>query len=127
MPWKAKQPCTHQPCPELTDGGPCERHRLSYNKRRDAIRPNASSRGYTSVRWRRLRRLKLATDPLCEECGKAGRVTAATEVDHLVPHDGPADPLFWEWSNLSSKCKPCHSRKTATQDSGFAKRGSHGR
>jgi hypothetical protein len=38
---------------------------------------------------------------------------AATEVDHLQRHRGPDDPLFWIWSNLDSKCKPCHSRKTA--------------
>ncbi len=83
------------------------------------MRPNASERGYASARWRKLRGRKLAEAPLCEECAKAQRVTAATEVDHVKPHDGPDDPLFWDWENLSSKCKPCHSRKTATQDGGF--------
>jgi 5-methylcytosine-specific restriction protein A len=88
----------------------------------DRARPNASARGYTSDRWRRLRASKLQLDPLCSVCLTAGRTTAATDVDHLVRHDGPDDPRFWAWSNLDSKCKACHSRKTATQDSAFARK-----
>jgi 5-methylcytosine-specific restriction protein A len=61
-------------------------------------------------------------DPLCSVCLSAGRTVPATDVDHLVPHAGPADPKFWEFQNLDSKCHRCHSRKTATQDSTFARR-----
>jgi 5-methylcytosine-specific restriction protein A len=55
-------------------------------------------------------------DPRCSVCQ-----AVATEVDHLVRHDGPDDPRFWDWKNLDSKCHRCHSRKTATQDSTFAR------
>jgi 5-methylcytosine-specific restriction enzyme A len=66
--------------------------------------------------------LKLAHSPLCSVCYAAGRHVAAKDVDHLDPHDGPSDPLFWLWENLDSKCHSCHSRKTATTDSTFANR-----
>jgi 5-methylcytosine-specific restriction enzyme A len=86
-------------------------------RRADVRRGSAAQRGYCSARWRKLRRIKLETDPLCSVCG-----SVATEVDHLRPHAGPDDPLCWQWSNLDSKCKSCHSRKTATVDSGFARK-----
>jgi 5-methylcytosine-specific restriction protein A len=88
-------------------------------RQRDLARPNAASRGYCSQRWRRLRASKLGLDPLCSVCLAAGRTVAATDVDHLERHDGPDDPRFWLWANLDSKCKPCHSRKTARYDSTF--------
>lgn len=79
----------------------------------DHERGSASQRGYCSARWRKLRAQKLAVSPLCSVCLKAGCHVEATEVDHLQRHRGPDDPLFWAWSNLDSKCKACHSRKTA--------------
>ena len=79
----------------------------------DHQRGSAATRGYCSPRWRKLRAQKLAQDPLCSVCAESGRHVAATEVDHLQRHRGPDDPRFWQWSNLDSKCKPCHSRKTA--------------
>jgi len=100
--------------------GPC----LTCQTAVERTRPSASARGYTSPGWRALRGAKLATAPFCEAVlpdGSACRALA-TEVDHLRPHQGPLDPLFWEWTNLSSKCKPCHSYKTATRDSPFARR-----
>ena len=93
--------------------GRCQHCRL----RREMARPNASARGYTSDKWRRLRASKLQLDPHCSVCGQA-----ATDVDHLIRHDGPQDPRFWDWKNFDSKCHGCHSRKTATQDSTFARR-----
>jgi 5-methylcytosine-specific restriction protein A len=92
-------------------------------RQRDTRRPDANARGYTSQRWRRLRAHKLALDPLCSVCLTAGCRVAATDVDHLEPHAGPDDPRFWLWSNLDAKCHACHSRKTATQDSSFARPG----
>lgn len=49
---------------------------------------------------------------------QAGKVTAATEVDHIVPHRGD-ERLFRDEKNLQSLCRPCHSRKTAVEDGGF--------
>lgn len=84
-------------------------------QRFDRKRGSASHRGYCSPRWLKLRAQKLEQDPLCSICFAAGRHVEATEVDHLQRHRGPDDPLFWLWSNLDSKCKPCHSRKTASE------------
>ena len=64
---------------------------------------------YESVRWRKLRALKLRTTPLCEYC-PSDRKRAATEVDHYVAIAAGGEP--WEWDNLRSACKSCHSQKT---------------
>tara|TARA_R110002072_G_scaffold100778_4_gene222019 strand:- start:2084 stop:2302 length:219 start_codon:yes stop_codon:yes gene_type:complete len=43
------------------------------------------------------------------------------EVDHIIPHKGPSDPLFWDKANLQVLAKQCHSRKTAEQDGAFGR------
>jgi len=50
--------------------------------------------------------------PILSGCHAAGRVTAATVVDHVVPHRG--DPvLMWdEIGNWQSLCTDCHGAKT---------------
>jgi 5-methylcytosine-specific restriction protein A len=88
--------------------------------KRDGDRPHARARGY-SRRWEKLRSAKLAAQPLCEVCLAAGITEAAEVVDHKRPHRGDAT-LLYDWSNLQSLSKRCHDRKTATQDSGFARR-----
>jgi 5-methylcytosine-specific restriction protein A len=66
-------------------------------------------RGDAGVR-RRLR--WLSAHPLCVHCLAAGRTTAATVPDHVVPlADGGAD----DDSNLQSLCAPCHAVKTAAE------------
>lgn len=54
--------------------------------------------------------MHLRREPLCRECWVHGRVTEATQVDHIVPlaEGGTNDP-----DNLQSLCHSCHSRKTA--------------
>jgi predicted kinase len=52
----------------------------------------------------------LANHPLCVMCLAEGRVTAAAEVDHIIPlRDGGEHAE----ENLQPLCKPHHSRKTA--------------
>jgi len=65
----------------------------------------------------RLRRLR--AEPLCRDCREAGRVTAATVPDHIVPlaHGGSDDD-----SNIRCLCAECHSRRSAEQ---FGKRQRH--
>lgn len=66
---------------------------------------------YHLARWRRLRVQVLNADPLCVDCSRQGRVTIATDVDHIVPHQG--DPVkFWDRANLAGLCVACHSAKT---------------
>jgi 5-methylcytosine-specific restriction enzyme A len=70
-------------------------------------------RGYGRA-WDKLRLRILARDNhLCKECEKAGRLTPATEVDHITPKakGGTDDP-----ENLASICSPCHRDKTAREN-----------
>lgn len=65
---------------------------------------------YSTEAWKRLRRAKLAQDPLCEYC-PPGHPTTATQVDHKQAICNGGDP--WAWDNLASCCQSCHSSKTA--------------
>lgn len=86
----------------------------------EARRGTAASRGYGS-RWQKARLGFLRKHPLCAHCQAEGRVTAATVVDHIVPHKG--DPVaFWDRTNWGPLCAPHHNLKTATEDSAFARR-----
>lgn len=73
-------------------------------------RPNAGDRGY-GHRWRIARAIFLANNPLCRECEKANRLTAAIVVDHVLPHRGN-ELLFWDEDNWQPLCKRCHDSKT---------------
>ena len=68
----------------------------------------------SSARWRRLRRLKLARNPLCEECTKHGVVEPATQVDHIVPIVERRD-LAFDMENLHSLCSTCHGKKSGEE------------
>lgn len=59
-----------------------------------------------------LRQSQLRKQPLCQVCLATGQVTAAVDVDHVIPHRG-SWTLFCDVDNLQSLCKPCHSAKTA--------------
>jgi 5-methylcytosine-specific restriction protein A len=70
------------------------------------IRSKEEGRIYDRQRWQLLRRKKLSSAPICEECGEE----LAAEVHHVVGIEDGGDP--WAMSNLSSTCKPCHSKIT---------------
>lgn len=82
-------------------------------------RESACKRGYGRD-WQRLRLSHLADHPLCVPCGENGLTVEATEVDHRTPHKGDR-ALLMDPDNLTSMCKACHSRKTATEDGGFGR------
>lgn len=123
MPSRALRPCGKQPCRNLVRRGNCADHggEDAVKRASDQRRGSSRERGYNTPGWRRLRARKLEESPLCqcEEHRGAFDAPAATDVDHIVPHAGPNDPLFWDYSNLSSKAHACHSRKTAARDGGF--------
>lgn len=71
---------------------------------------------YQSERWKRLRALKFANNPLCELCLQEGRVTPAEDVHHIVSFMTADDPatryqLAYDYDNLMSLCKQCHQRQ----------------
>ena len=106
MPMKPKRPCRHPGCPALSDEVYCEAHRSLY------ARENAAARGYDG-RWKSARCAYLQRNPLCAECRRAGKLTPATVVDHIVPHRGDMR-LFWDKTNWQPLCKDCHDRKTGS-------------
>ena len=67
---------------------------------------SSASRGYGS-RWRKARAAYLLRHPLCRYCERQGRVTPATVVDHIKPHNGD-QALFWDSANWQPLCKACH-------------------
>lgn len=73
---------------------------------------------YSTKRWHRLRWHQLQKEPLCRMCSVLGHVTAATVVDHKIPHKGD-ESLFFDDDNLQSLCKTCHdSAKQAEEKTG---------
>ncbi|EGT0677694.1 MULTISPECIES: HNH endonuclease [Citrobacter] len=81
---------------------------------------NKEPRIYGS-KWDRERLIFLRAHPLCVMCHEQGIVTAATVVDHIIPHklkealrsgDGQAiakaQKLFWSRKNWQGLCKQHH-------------------
>lgn len=114
MPMKPRRPCRYPGCPNLCENGVyCEKH-AEHNPSRiyDRRRGSATERGY-NAEWRVARRSFLSAHPLCVECMKENRLTAATVVDHIIPHRGDMK-LFWDESNWQPLCKICHDKKTGS-------------
>lgn len=114
MPMKPKRPCRYPGCPNLCEKGVyCNEHAEHDSSRiYDRIRGNATERGYNS-KWRVERKRFLSRNPLCAECLKENKLTAATVVDHIIPHRGDQE-LFWDRRNWQPMCKSCHDKKTGS-------------
>ena len=71
-------------------------------------RNEESKKFYKSALWLKVKRMKLARDPLCETCKQAGRVVEADVVHHLVPLKKGIHNL--DMSLLVSLCHCCHNQ-----------------
>ncbi len=71
--------------------------------------------------WKRLRARHLDHNPLCAMCEQEGRITAATVVDHIIPHKADA-ALFYDSGNLRSLCKLHHDSTKQAQERGSERR-----
>ena len=78
---------------------------------------------YGSHRWRKLTRNFLTAHPLCVMCETEGRVSTATEVDHIKPHRGDV-ALFWDEDNLQALCAFHHRSVKAQMERSGKVRGS---
>src|SRR5438093_948818 len=112
MPWAAKTPCCEVGCPKLVAvPGYCDEHRHARQKAYSAgrrARNDPAERFYSTAEWQKARAAQLRSEPLCRVCAAAGRLTAASVVDHVVPvKQGGA---IWDSENLQSLCNPCHAR-----------------
>ena len=130
-------PCHYPGCRRPVPRGEryCDLHKEAGEKRDEAARQSArrvrekrrfeavgssADRGY-GYRWQKLRNRYIAQHPYCVECLKHGKITLATDVDHIRPHRG--DPrLLYDEKNLQSLCHSCHARKTASEDGGLGNR-----
>lgn len=117
MPVSAKKACNYPGCKAIVKDRYCDNHKRQHERDRCERAGTSSQRGY-NYKWRLARKAYLMRNALCVYCLSEGNTTAATEVDHIIPHKGDL-ALFWDQSNWQSLCKSCHSRKTVTDDNGF--------
>ncbi len=116
MPLRALKPCARVGCRALTRERWCPACKTLAAREDVQRRGTSAQRGYGDAAWQRCRALFLSKYPRCIWCG-----APATEVDHIVSVR-QAPGLRLHWSNLRAACKPCHSRRTATEQ-GFARGG----
>lgn len=108
---RTKRVCSKPLCGEIVTSGYCPAHAPQ------DTRPSARKRGYDR-QWEAVRKQHLALHPVCTATLPDGSTcnAVATEVDHI---DG--DPFNNAPDNHRSRCKPCHSRRTA-KDQAFGRR-----
>lgn len=84
-----------------------------------AYKTTAHERGYT-YQWQQSSKLFLEHNPLCKLCLQRGVVSAATLVDHVIPHKGDMT-LFWCVDNWQALCNDCHNtEKKEIETLGFS-------
>ena len=107
MPYKAKKPCAHHGCRELTANRYCDAHAKQEAKRYNRHNRNPESNKRYGRTWKQIRAAFLSANPLCVVCVRNGRLTPATLAHHKVKlSDGGTN----DWSNLQALCSECHSR-----------------
>lgn len=116
MPWASRPYCLAAGCRERVTGGYCATHQRTTTTVRDRWRGSAASRGYDS-RWVKLRNwfMSQPDNQLCRLCLAEGRVTRATDADHIVPFAGLDDPRRLDPSDLQPICRPHHRAKTRAE------------
>lgn len=69
------------------------------------------AKAYRSTKWQKLRLVHLKNEPLCQECLRNGRITAAEQVHHkksFIQNGEINWNLFLDEDNLESICSACH-------------------
>ena len=112
MPRKPKRPCSYQNCAALTDDRYCSEHEKIMNRQYEKYQRDSATRKRYGRTWKRIRDKYIAVHPICEECKKSGRLTAAAEVHHINPLSKGGTHSE---SNLMSLCASCHSTITARE------------
>ena len=110
MATSSPKPCRHAGCPALVyDGsGWCDRHRpAAWSEKR-----GGSTKRITGRKLQRMRAELFASEPLCVECLRQGRVRLATQRDHIRPlfEGGTEAP-----SNVQGLCDDCHDAKSLAE------------
>ena len=71
---------------------------------------------YQTPTWRKLRAMKFADKPICEDCQKQGHVHPTEEIHHIIPwEEGSTTEEKWnlafDYDNLVSLCIECHKKR----------------
>ena len=102
---KPMKPCRHPGCRSLSNNGYCDKHKTEGKPWR---KKNEKPR----LRGRKLQRERerlFSKQPLCVQCIADGRVSVATQRDHIIPlADGGEDVP----ENTQGLCVDCHDKKT---------------
>lgn len=118
---RAKRQCNYPGCHELVTTGYCDKHAKQYRIQEDMKRGTANQRGYT-YRWSKYSKwfLSQPENVFCK-LQLPGCDNIAQCVDHIKPHSGPNDPLFWDRNNHQAACIHCNSVKGRKEIKGSAK------
>jgi len=120
MPTTPPRPCLTVGCPELVSGGRyCPKHRSnaavtrqdSEKRRQDDPVLAANARFRSSAAWQKVRRRKMAMNPLCEDPYRTHRMAtvSARQIHHIRPL-ATHYHLRLSLENLMSVCTGCHAR-----------------
>jgi len=111
MPSKSLHFCNHQGCNRLTVDRFCPEHAILHDRVDDKRRGTSRERGY-SYKWDKYSKAFLSRpeNAFCK-LHLPGCTLVADCVDHIKPHNGPSDPLFWEPTNHQAVCLHCNSVK----------------
>jgi hypothetical protein len=103
--------CKHPTCGALVVRGCCSLHaqedpRAAVHRHYDKYkRDPEAKRFYNSAVWKRVRKKKLAQDPVCQRCSQAW----ATDVHHTKPLAECTPEEAIDLDMLESLCHPCHT------------------
>jgi 5-methylcytosine-specific restriction protein A len=109
MPKAAPKPCNYPGCGVLVRDGSsrCIKH-----QREVWAKPPTAAKRVTGRRLQALRQTLFSSNPLCVECERLGRVTLATQRDHIKPlAEGGIDAD----SNVQGLCRACHEAKSLAE------------
>ncbi len=76
---------------------------------------------YKTAEWKATREAVLHRDPVCTWCLPCGKLTASTEVDHVVPAQRLDDDThFYDQTNLVGSCRSCNARRASYEAKGVS-------
>ncbi len=108
-----RRPPTHSELLRRRQGRKARDAEYDERRKRDPALAEAR-RIRSSTRWRKVRALKLARDPLCEDCLEHGVTEVATQVHHVEGLAARPDLAFTS-ANLRALCTVCHARREAEE------------